>query len=95
MAKRTYVVGLRLALLGLNKYINRYEKQLRENMGDGPFAALLFVLDLVGVCLDIIEAGSDAEGDWEGPEPTLSSANITQINAAIAAYQTRAGLGGM
>lgn len=89
MSKRTYTVGLRLALVAIQKYIGKYEKQLRTNMGDGPYAVLVFILDLVAVALDILEAGSDAEGDWEGPEPTLSPANINQINAAIAAFNQR------
>lgn len=91
MAKRTYTVGLRLALIAINKYISKYEKQLRTNMGDGPYAVLMFILDLVGVAIDILEAGSDAEGDWEGPESTLSSENINQVSAAWVAFETRIG----
>lgn len=94
MAKRTYVPMIKFLCEELSRKIQKYEKTIRQNLGDGPYAALLFVVDLCAVVVSIIEQGSDTQGDWEGPEPTLSPANINQIRAAIDAFWARLGLEG-
>jgi hypothetical protein len=86
MASRTYMVGLKLALKGITKFVNRYETKIRENAGEGLWPVIQFLLALVEVALQILEANADSFGNYDGPISGLSSEYINQVNGAIAGW---------
>lgn len=86
MASRTYMVGLKLALKAIQHYVSKYQTQIETNGGTGLFAVLELVLSLVEVALSIMEGASDPQGNFDEPVVTLSSVQINQVNAAVAAF---------
>jgi len=55
MAQRTYLVGLYLAGLGLQRYIGRYQNQLNANASPEVLACLVTIFEALGTCLPLIK----------------------------------------
>lgn len=94
MASRTYLVGLKLALKTIQHYVSKYQVQIETNGGTGLFAVLELILSLVEVALSIMEAASDPQGNFDAPVDVLSSTQINQVNAAVAAFNAAIETGG-
>lgn len=86
LAKRIYIYGLVLAVKAVTQYVKKYETQIRTNAGDGVFAVIDLLVGVANVLLSIISGNENVEGDWLGEVGTLTSAQINQINAAIAKW---------
>lgn len=94
MAKRIYVYGLVLAVKAVTQYVKKYETQIRTNAGDGVFAVIELMVGVANVLLAIIKGNENIEGDWTGAVGVLSSAQINQVDAAIAKWNSSVSGGG-
>jgi hypothetical protein len=86
VAKRIWIYGLTLVVRKMTQYIKKWETQIRTNAGDGVWAVVQLLMGIAEVLLAIIAGNENVEGDWLGAEPTLSSAQINQVNAVIAQW---------
>jgi len=89
MAIRTYIPGILAVANYLKKYLNEHSTTLKARMGDGLFALLVLVVDIVTILASIITANEplpdEAWTDFTAVN-TLSSSNINQIQGAIAKF---------
>jgi hypothetical protein len=86
MAKRIWIYGLTLVVRKMTSYIKKWETQIRGNAGDGVWAVVQLLMGIAEILLAIIAGNENVEGDWNGAEATLSSAQINQVNAVIAQW---------
>jgi len=94
VAKRIYIYGLKLAFQTVQKYVQKYATQIKENAGEGVYAAIDLIVGLCLVVIAIIDGNSDPEGDWMGPQSVLTSSQINQIHAEVAKFDAAVGIVG-
>lgn len=88
MTITTYVPTILAVANFLKKYVNSHAPTLKKYMGDGLFAALQLVVDLVIIIAEIISTSHEADQAWSDMTKvnTLNSSQINQISAAIAKF---------
>lgn len=94
MAVRTYIPGIMLVANYLKKYLAKHSAKLQQNMGEGLYSVLVLIVDLVVIMAEIISGNSDAEGDFQSPLATLSSAQINTVKGAYVKWLETNGIAG-
>lgn len=80
---RTYMVGFRLAIDGLRRYVSKYSTQIEKNSWSFLWYLAEFLLDLAEIMLAIIEAQTPL-GEAYDPDIVLdSSPYINQVQGAF------------
>lgn len=94
MALRTYIPGILVVANYLKKYVNSNSERLKSYMGDGLFALLVLVVDLVIIIAELITANKPAGDAWSDftAVNTLSSTDINQIQGAIDKFYATIGV---
>lgn len=94
MARKTYIPGIKFFCNQLKNYIAKYKAKLTENLGEGAYTVIEFILDLVSIAVTLIEGHEDASNNYGDPLVSLSSQTINNVEAAIAKWRASNGLGG-
>lgn len=92
MAVRTYIPGIVLVANYLKRYLAKNAAKLQQYMGEGLYSVLVLIVDLVIIMTQIIDGNSDANGTFEAPLATLTSAQINAVFGAIQKWETTNGL---
>lgn len=94
MAIRTYIPGILVVANYLKKYVNSNSERLKQYMGDGLFALVVLVVDLVIIVAELITAGKPAGDAWSdfNAVNTLSSTDINSIQGAIDKFYATIGV---
>jgi len=91
---RTYIPGILLVANYLKKYVFKFSTVLKERMGDGLYALLILVVDLVVIVANLITAGHTPGDQWSdfNGYPTLTSSVINEVQAAIDKFYASIGV---
>lgn len=94
MAVRTYIPQILAFAKWLKKYVNDHSETLRRYMGDGLYALITLLVDLVIVVASIVEAGHAAGDAWDtfSPVSTLNSTELNSIDGAIQKFYATIGV---
>lgn len=74
------------------KKVGGFEKQIRQNLGEGAWYLVVLLVSLAEVLLLIMDTNSNAEGDFLSPLATASTTQINGVKSAVAAYKAANGI---
>jgi hypothetical protein len=94
MAVKTFVPGLKLFAGLLKRFIVKHSEKLKTNLGEGLFTVITLVLDLVSIALQLLEAGSDPNGDFTEKLTSLTSVQINTVAGAVSKFYQSNGVTG-
>lgn len=94
MAVRTYIPRILFFAKWFKGYVNDHSEPLKKYLGDGGFAAIQLILDLVVIIAEMIEVAHDPTEPWD-EITAINTINSTQLNAiegAIAKFYDTIGV---
>jgi len=94
MPVRTYVPRILFFAKWFKGYVNDHSERLKQYLGDGGFAVIQLILDLVIVVATMIETAHDSTEPWDEMSPvnTLNSSQLNEIAGAIAKFYDTIGV---
>jgi len=94
MAIRTYIPGILAVANYLKKYVNKNTTVLKERMGEGLFAVVVLVVDLLIIVAELVSLGHVAGDQWSDftEVNTLNSTTLNQVQAAIDKFYASIGV---
>jgi hypothetical protein len=85
--KKTGMPLLKLVAQLVIRKIGGFEKTIRQNLGEGAWHLVEFLVSLASILVNVMEDNSNAEGDFLSPLNTASVAQINAVRGAVAAYK--------
>lgn len=86
MAVRTYIPRILFFANWFKKYVTSNSERLKQYMGDGLYALVTLVLDLVIIIAEMIESGHVAGDAWSD-FTEVNTLNSTQLNSIAGAIE--------
>lgn len=94
MSVRTYIPGILAVANYLKKYVNKNSVVLKERMGEGLYAVVVLVVDLLIIVAELISGGhtpGDQWGDFNAVN-SLTSTTLNEVQAAIDKFYASIGI---
>lgn len=94
MAIRTYIPGILTVANYLKKYVNKNAVTLKNRMGDGLYAVVVLVVDLLIIVAELIQNGHTAGDQWSefNAVNSLNSTTLDEVQAAIDKFYASIGV---
>jgi len=94
MAVRTFIPQILVVANYMKKYVNKNSTTLKERLGDGGYAFLVLIVDLLIIVAQLISAAKPAGDPWSDFNAinTLTSSTIGDIQAAIDKFYASIGV---
>lgn len=94
MAVRTYIPGILAFAKYLKKYVAKNSVILKEKMGNGLYAVIVLVVDLLIIAASLIDAGHTEGDQWSefNAVNTLTSSTLNEVQAAISKFYESIGV---
>lgn len=94
MAIRTYIPAILIVAEYLKKFVNKHSVVLQERLGDGLYALVVLVVDLLIIVASLINQGHTPGDQWSdfNSIETFPANAQDQIAAAIAKFYASIGV---
>jgi hypothetical protein len=94
MGIRTYIPQILAFANWFKRYVASHAETLKQHLGDGGYAVLQLILDLVIVFATMVEAVRDPVEPWSdfAGIATVNSSQLNEIQGAIAKFYDTIGV---